>query len=106
MQLFQFIDITNPTTGIATTSLVLGHVKYIHVRNDVLFPSTERGAGAIDPVKYKPIGRLGDVAYAPLGDIYRIPRPQWALEADKVKEAMQSSASEENGSAVGGRSHV
>lgn len=39
--------------GISTTSLILGLVKYIHVRNDVLCAESERGLGTIDPLKYK-----------------------------------------------------
>lgn len=63
--------------------MILGHVKYIHVRNDML---TERGV--IDPVKYKPISRLGDTSYAIAGAAFRIPRPQWKAEAEGLKELL------------------
>ncbi|KAG1839947.1 hypothetical protein C8R48DRAFT_621338, partial [Suillus tomentosus] len=39
--------------------LILAHVKYIHVRKDVL---TEKGV--IDLTKFKPVMHLGDISYA------------------------------------------
>ncbi|KAF7789291.1 hypothetical protein EIP86_000233 [Pleurotus ostreatoroseus] len=80
-ELFEVIDIKHPETGVATTTMILGHVKYIHVRHDVL-----NDRGRVDPVKYKPIARLGDVAYATLGTAFRIARPQWKAEEEKIKE--------------------
>ena len=84
-ELFEVIDIKHPETGVATTTMILGHVKYIHVRRDVL-----NDRGRVDPVKYKPIARLGDVAYATLGTAFRIARPQWKAEEEKVKELSES----------------
>ncbi|KAF8119949.1 hypothetical protein EV363DRAFT_1194054 [Boletus edulis] len=83
-ELFQAIDIVHPTTGECTTTLILAHVKYIHVRNDML---TERGT--VDPIKFKPVARLGDISYARLGDIFRIPRPVWATEESNIQTAIQ-----------------
>ena len=82
--LYQAIDIVHPTTGENTSTLILGHVKYIHVRNDVL---TERGT--VDITKFKPIARLGDISYGRVGDVFRIPRAVWANEESKVEEALQ-----------------
>lgn len=82
-ELFQAIDIVHPTTGECTSTLVLAHVKYIHVRNDML---TERGT--IDLTKFKPMARLGDISYARVGDAFRLPRPVWATEESKVEEAI------------------
>ena len=83
-QLFQIVDIVNPVTEIATTTLILGLVKHIHVRNDVL---TERGT--VDPTKFKPLGRLGGTCYSTLGDGFRLPRPAWQNEQKNVEEALK-----------------
>jgi len=84
-ELYQAIDIVNPTTGQRTSTLVLAHVKYIHVRNDML---TERGT--VDVTKFKPVSRLGDISYARLGDVFRLPRPVWATEEGKLEEATKN----------------
>lgn len=83
-ELYQAIDITHPTTGECTSTLVLAHVKYIHVRNDML---TERET--VDPTKFKPVARMGDTSYARVGDAFRIPRPVWATEEGSIQEVMQ-----------------
>ncbi|KAH9941434.1 hypothetical protein B0H21DRAFT_780159 [Amylocystis lapponica] len=80
-ELFQAIDIKHPDTGAHTATLILGHVKYVHVRNDVL-----NDRGNVDPVKFKPVGRLGDITFSRLGDGFRIGRPTW----DTVKSHSES----------------
>ncbi|KAG6375234.1 hypothetical protein JVT61DRAFT_3448 [Boletus reticuloceps] len=83
-ELFQAIDIVHPTTGECTSTLILAHVNYIHVRNDML---TERGT--VDPIKFKPVARLGDISYVRFGDIFRIPHPVWATEESNIQAAIQ-----------------
>ena len=83
-ELYQAIDIVHPDTGAKTNTFVLGLVKKIHVRNDVL---TERGVG--DPLKFKPIARLGDISYANFGSIYRMARPRWVDDEGKVRKAVE-----------------
>ncbi|KAK7693434.1 hypothetical protein QCA50_003002 [Cerrena zonata] len=80
-ELFQDIDIKHPDTGASTQVLILGLVKTIHVRNDML---TERGT--LDPDKFQPVGRLGDILYSTLGKGYRIARPAWSDEKETVIE--------------------
>ncbi|KIJ59417.1 hypothetical protein HYDPIDRAFT_140660 [Hydnomerulius pinastri MD-312] len=82
-ELYQAIDIVHPDTGERTNTLVLAHVKYIHIRNDVL---NERGL--VDLTKFKPVARMGDITYARVGDVFRLPRPTWAAEESKVMEAI------------------
>jgi hypothetical protein len=77
----------NPVTEIATTTLILGLVKHIHVRNDVL---TERGT--VDPTKFKPLGRLGACAYSTLGDGFQLSRPAWKDEQKDVEQALKEKA--------------
>lgn len=84
-QLFHQHDIVHPDKDVTTTILILGLVKYIHVRKDVL---NERGN--VDPGKLKPVGRLGDILYGSLGGGYRIPRPVWNNENEKVRAAIQA----------------
>lgn len=83
-QLYQTVPIVEPTSGACTTTLILAHVKYIHVRKDML---TERGT--IDITKFKPVSRLGDNSYARVGDAYKLTRPSWAADEGKVREAVE-----------------
>lgn len=62
------------------TTLILGQVRYIHVRKDVL---TEKGT--VDPAKFKAVGRLGDITYARVGDGFRLARPSWEDEKDRME---------------------
>ncbi|EPQ58596.1 hypothetical protein GLOTRDRAFT_57674 [Gloeophyllum trabeum ATCC 11539] len=83
-ELLQIIDIIHPVTQKATTSLILGTVKYIHVRKDVL---TDKGA--VDPAKLKAVGRMGDITYSRIGDGFRLPRPLWEKEVQGIEKALQ-----------------
>ncbi|KAI0764286.1 hypothetical protein BD413DRAFT_190755 [Trametes elegans] len=84
-ELFHTVDIVHPSSGKQTATLILGHVKAIHVRRDVL---NERGV--VDYTKLKPVGRLGDITYARVGDGFRLPRPAWKLEGEKVQEFLKA----------------
>jgi len=75
----------NPVTKVATTTLILGLVKHIHVRKDVL---TDRGT--VDPTKFKPLGRLGANNYATLGDGFRLLRPAWKDEQKNIEEVSKA----------------
>ncbi|KAG1740288.1 hypothetical protein EDB19DRAFT_1708614 [Suillus lakei] len=87
-ELYKSIDITHPVTGEHNSTLILAHVKYIHVRKDML---TDRGA--IDLTKFKPVARLGDISYGRVGDAYRLARPSWAQEEAKIQETLTTLAS-------------
>ncbi|KAG1788541.1 uncharacterized protein HD556DRAFT_1402793 [Suillus plorans] len=86
--IYQSIDITHPVTGEHDSTRILAHVKYFHVRKDML-----TGRGAVDLTKFKPVGRVGDISYARVGDTYRIPIPLWAQEEAKIQEALKILAS-------------
>ncbi|KAH9925854.1 uncharacterized protein BXZ73DRAFT_49698 [Epithele typhae] len=86
-ELFQTVDIIHPETKKHTTTLVLGLVKRIHVRNDTL---NERGN--VDITKLRPISRNGDISYARVGDSFRIPRPAWSVEGEKIGEFLKGVA--------------
>ena len=83
-QLYQTTPIIDPTSGECTTIVVFAHVKYIHVRNDML---NERGT--VDIIKFKPVSRLGGNAYARVGDAFGMPRMSWAVNGAKVREALE-----------------
>lgn len=87
-ELYKSIDITHPVTGEQSSTLILAHVKYIHVRKDML---TDRGV--IDLTKFRPVARLGDISYARVGDAYRLARPTWAQEETKIQDALATLAS-------------
>ncbi|KAJ7484327.1 hypothetical protein FB451DRAFT_1232117 [Mycena latifolia] len=80
-ELLQNIEIKN-AAGVVTANLILGSVKYIHVRRAVL---NERGV--VDPAKLKPIGRMGDTTYVKIGDGFRIPRPFWSQNEEEIQSS-------------------
>lgn len=88
-QLYQTTPIVDPTSGTCTTTLILAHVKYIHVRKDML---TERGT--VDITKFKPVGRLGDNSYARVGNAFKLPRSSWTADGAKVQEAVESASAD------------
>ncbi|KAF9458930.1 hypothetical protein BDZ94DRAFT_1384796 [Collybia nuda] len=71
-ELLQTVDILDPATSIASTTLVLGTIKYIHVRKDML---DERGN--VDPGKLRPIARFAGTLYGRVSEGYRITRHAW-----------------------------
>ncbi|KAI6011123.1 hypothetical protein EDC04DRAFT_2610017 [Pisolithus marmoratus] len=84
-ELFQTIDIAHPVSGEITATMILAHVKYIHVRKDVL---NERGI--VDITKYKPIMRLGDISYGRISAVFRLPGVAWEHEKEKIERALET----------------
>ncbi|KAF8576747.1 hypothetical protein K439DRAFT_1397145 [Ramaria rubella] len=66
-------------TSPATSTVIFGLVKKIHVRNDVM---TEKGT--VDPALLKAVSRLGDISYARVGESFRLPRDSWADVGETV----------------------
>ena len=65
------------------TNIVLGRIVHAHVA-----PSVWRD-GRVDPRLLDPICRLSGSAYATLGELYSVPRPQWKnVEGTTAQEAM------------------
>jgi len=83
-QLFKTVDIVEPNSLKAKSTLVLGSIKYIHMRKDTLDPTR----GIPDPGKLKAAVRLGSPNYATLGDIFQLPIPVWENEKDEIEEIM------------------
>ncbi|KIP05124.1 hypothetical protein PHLGIDRAFT_44322, partial [Phlebiopsis gigantea 11061_1 CR5-6] len=87
-ELFQAVDIVVPETGRHTTTLVLGRVKRLHVRNDALITrhsaSADATAHTVDITKTQYAARIGDISYTAVGPFFRIPRASWAGDREKV----------------------
>lgn len=86
MQLFQAIEIRHPETDAVVSTLVLGLVKFIHMRNDVIDPEK----GTADPGKLKAIGRLGGTTYGKVTEGFVLPRPAWKDVGEEIKSALGS----------------
>lgn len=56
-----------------STTVILGTIKKVHVRESVL---AEDGV-SVDPAKLRPVARLGGTGYARLLDIFHLPRVSW-----------------------------
>jgi flavin reductase (DIM6/NTAB) family NADH-FMN oxidoreductase RutF len=83
-ELYQAIEIRDPKTEIITSTLVLGLVKFIHMRNDVIDP--ERGVA--DPGKLKPIARMGGLTYAKVSEGFTLPRKSWKEIGGEIREKL------------------
>lgn len=51
--------------------LVVGEVVHVHVDPSIW------AAGRVDPERYEPVARLAGRQYAPLGEVFGLPRPRW-----------------------------
>ncbi|KAF8906802.1 hypothetical protein CPB84DRAFT_1813712 [Gymnopilus junonius] len=83
-ELYQAVEIRDPKTDIITSTLVLGLVKFIHIRNDVI---DERGVA--DPGKLKPIARMGGLTYAKVSEGFTLPRRPWKDISEELKEKLK-----------------
>ncbi|EAU91206.2 flavoprotein oxygenase [Coprinopsis cinerea okayama7 len=78
-ELYSFQDICLPNSSEIATTIVLGSIKYLHIRSDVLDDSEEM----VDPVKFRAVGRLGGESYARLIEAFDLPHPSRKLEDDR-----------------------
>lgn len=81
-ELYQTVDIQDPMTSEVTTTMILGLVKYVHVRRDML---DEKGNA--DPGKLKPVARMGGILYARIKEGYNIKRDRWREDEKSIREA-------------------
>ncbi|KAH9013746.1 hypothetical protein EDB85DRAFT_1899577 [Lactarius pseudohatsudake] len=80
--LFQSQDIFPDGSTIPSATLVLGRVRYVHVRNSVLQPDGLRA----NPAKLRPVSRISGLTYARLGEGFNLQRPEWS-DVKRVLEA-------------------
>lgn len=85
-ELFQSQDIFPDGATVPSATLVLGRVKYIHVRNSVLRSDGLRA----DPAKLRAVSRLGSKTYGRLGEGFDLKKPEWD-EVRPILEAERSS---------------
>jgi len=85
-QLFQSQDIFPDGGTVPSATLVLGRVRYVHVRNYVLQHDGLRA----NPAKLRPISRISGLTYARLGEGFNLQRPEWS-DVKRVLEAKPSS---------------
>ena len=84
-QLLQTIEIIHPTTQAHSATLILGYIKFIHIRKDVI-DDPERGT--VDPGKLKPVARLGGMVYSRISEGYMIPRLSWKDNEETIREEL------------------
>ncbi|KAI5896092.1 uncharacterized protein SCHCODRAFT_02568259 [Schizophyllum commune H4-8] len=80
-------EIRDAQSGDLEYTHVLGRVKYIHVRRDVL---TERGV--VDIQKLKPVAHIGDISYCTIGDVFRMRPSTWAEVEPFIPDEMKRDA--------------
>ncbi|KJA29049.1 hypothetical protein HYPSUDRAFT_128712 [Hypholoma sublateritium FD-334 SS-4] len=81
-ELYSFQDISLSSSSEPTTTIVLGLIKKIHVRESIL---NEDGA-TINLSKFRPVARLGGTTYARVLEGFDLPRISWRAVADRYDE--------------------
>ncbi|KAK1222840.1 hypothetical protein PQX77_014262 [Marasmius sp. AFHP31] len=80
--------IPESTPGVPSSYLILGAIKYIHVRKDVLNPDKN----VADPDKLKAIARMGDISYTRITEGFRLARFDWNKEAPNLQHLLNASS--------------
>jgi len=88
-ELLQAIDILDPKNHVPKNTLILGSIKYIHVRNDVL-----DARGNADIAKLKPVSRIGGINYALIKDVFPLPRPSWEKDGEEIVKTLEKNLKE------------
>ncbi|KAF8532529.1 hypothetical protein JB92DRAFT_2687646 [Gautieria morchelliformis] len=83
-ELSHVVELSPPGSTTVTQTVMMGLVKRIHVRNDVM---TEKGN--VDPALLRAVSRMGDISYARVGEGFRLPRPTWDNVGDVVTNLEQ-----------------
>ena len=81
-QLHSFQDISLSSSSEPTTTVVLGLIKKIHVRESIL----NKDGATIDLSKFRPVARLGGTTYARVLEGFDLPRISWKAVAEKYDE--------------------
>lgn len=94
-QLYHFLDIPAIGSDVPANTMVLGHIRAIHVRNSVLTGPAEPGKPIeVDPTKFLAVSRLGGTTFARIGEGFSIPRPSWRQLEGEVRELIAKKDSE------------
>jgi len=54
------------------------------VRNDIL-----NDRGYVDPTKFIPVARVGDISYARISELYQVVSGSWEEESQKIPEELK-----------------
>jgi len=96
--LHSFTDFeSSKNLGQRSSTLIIGLVKLIHIRHDVL---NEKEDG-IDPFKLKPVLRMGGGVYGKFVEAYRYVRPHWNECKDDVEKLYAGSDGSKRGEEKG-----
>ncbi|KAF9529395.1 hypothetical protein CPB83DRAFT_852592 [Crepidotus variabilis] len=87
-ELYSSQDIGLPETSNPTTTLVLGLIKKVHVREGAL---AEDGL-SIDAAKLRPIARLGGKGYSRLTEGFELPRVSWKESKEEYRRLADQSS--------------
>jgi len=82
-ELFHLHDIVHPESSKRTGTLVLGHIKMLHVRNSIL-----NDKGTVRAPKLRAVSRLGGLLYGRMGDSFELPRLTWKKEQEAVEKML------------------
>ncbi|KAH8078050.1 hypothetical protein BXZ70DRAFT_689343 [Cristinia sonorae] len=83
-ELYDLKDIAPPGTDIPTTTLAIGLIKQIHVRNAVLSSDQK----TVDPYRLRPVARLGGNSYSRIDSTFELGRPSWKALKERIDEMM------------------
>lgn len=84
-QLYRSIDFASESNGPPTTTLLIGLIKHIHIRNAVLTEDQK----TVDPSKLRPVARLEGNTFVRLGEAFDVARPSWKALKDSVEEMIE-----------------
>ncbi|KAG9009402.1 hypothetical protein FRB94_012059 [Tulasnella sp. JGI-2019a] len=96
-ELWKDIDLVKPNAQ-PTGVLIIGLIKLIHVRNDILIhpedANVDSGARpfTVDPAKLRAVSRMGGITYGRIGEGFETPRPVW----NEVKDVYSSKSTTED----------
>jgi len=76
-ELYHTKDICLPLSDEPTTTMILGLIRKVHVRESVL----DEDGKTVDPAKLQCVSRLGGTTYARLLEGFDIPRISWKVSA-------------------------
>ncbi|KAE8241650.1 hypothetical protein A4X13_0g7322 [Tilletia indica] len=83
----EFVKDWENDKGVHTTSMVIGRVLRLHIREDCIDPSN----GSLDPAKTMPVSRFGGLLYSRSTEGYELVRPKFedVKETEEIKTRLE-----------------
>lgn len=91
----------NPAKAQASSTVIYGLIRYIHVRKDVL---NEKGRP--DPAKLMTVSRMGDITYGLTTETFRLPRPSWKADGEEIERVVAEKEKEKEKLKANGNGHA